>query len=107
MPFRRRRKPRRSPCVTRTDALLGITIEPAKAVAYLQGLELELISQDDASATFRIPTWRVDLKREVDLVEEVCRCTGWMPFPPRRLAGVWGKMNLMPNTMRWPKRGRY
>ncbi|MBT5321465.1 MAG: phenylalanine--tRNA ligase subunit beta, partial [Verrucomicrobiales bacterium] len=49
----------------RTDALLGISIEPAKAVGYLEGLGLETTSSNDDSATFRIPTWRVDLKREV------------------------------------------
>ncbi len=76
---------------TRTDALLGITIEPAKAVAYLQGLELELISQDDASATFRIPTWRVDLKREVDLVEEVCRVHGVDAIPSTPPRGCLGQ----------------
>jgi len=65
----------------RTNALLGIVIEPAKAVEYLQGLDLELLSQDEVSATFRIPTWRVDLKREVDLIEEVCRVHGVDQIP--------------------------
>ncbi len=74
----------------RTDALLGIAIEPAKAVEYLQGLELELVAQDDASATFRIPSWRVDLKREVDLVEEVCRVHGVDAIPATAPRGCLG-----------------
>ena len=65
----------------RTDALLGISIEPAKAVDYLEGLGLETTSSNDDSATFRIPTWRVDLKREVDLIEEVCRVHGVDKIP--------------------------
>jgi phenylalanyl-tRNA synthetase beta chain len=65
----------------RTDALLGISIEPAKAVGYLEGLGLETTSSNDDSATFRIPTWRVDLKREVDLIEEVCRVHGVDKIP--------------------------
>jgi len=66
--------------------LLGIVIEPAKVVEYLHGLDLELLSQDGGSATFRIPTWRVDLKREVDLIEEVCRVhgVGQIPATPPR-----------------------
>ena len=44
----------------RTDELLGIAIGPKKSVAYLQGLQLKLSTQDDLSATFLIPTWRVD-----------------------------------------------
>jgi len=75
----------------RTDALLGISIEPAKAVKYLQGLDLELLSQDEASATFRIPTWRVDLKREVDLIEEVCRVHGVDQIPATPPRGCLGE----------------
>jgi len=76
---------------SRTDALLGIVIEPAKAVGYLQGLDLELLSQDEASATFRIPTWRVDLKREVDLIEEVCRVHGVDQIPATPPRGCIGE----------------
>ena len=74
----------------RTDALLGIAVEPAKAVEYLQGLELELVTQDDAAATFRIPSWRVDLKREVDLIEEVCRVHGVDAIPAAAPRGCLG-----------------
>jgi len=73
-----------------TDALLGITIDPAKAVDYLEGLGLEMTLSDNDSATFRIPTWRVDLKREVDLIEEVCRVHGVDQIPatsPMRCRG--------------------
>jgi phenylalanyl-tRNA synthetase beta chain len=75
----------------RTDALLGIPIEPSKAVAYLEGLGLETILSDDASATFRIPTWRVDLKREVDLIEEVCRVHGVEEIPATPPMGCRGE----------------
>ena len=75
----------------RTDALLGITIESAKAVAYLEGLGLETLSTDDVSATFRIPTWRVDLKREADLIEEVCRVHGVDEIPATPPMGCRGE----------------
>ena len=75
----------------RTDALLGISIEPAIAVKYLQGLDLELLSQDEGSAVFRIPTWRVDLKREVDLIEEVCRMHGVDQIPATPPRGCLGE----------------
>ena len=76
---------------SRTDALLGIVIEPAKAVDYLQGLDLEMLSQDEGSAIFRIPTWRVDLKREVDLIEEVCRVHGVDQIPATSPRGCIGE----------------
>jgi phenylalanyl-tRNA synthetase beta chain len=75
----------------RTDALLGIIIESAKAVGYLEGLGLEVISSGNASATFRIPTWRVDLKREADLIEEVCRVHGVDEIPATPPMGCRGE----------------
>jgi phenylalanyl-tRNA synthetase beta chain len=75
----------------RTAALLGITIEPLKAVGYLEGLGLETVSSDDNAATFRVPTWRVDLKREVDLIEEVCRVHGVDKIPATSPMGCRGE----------------
>jgi phenylalanyl-tRNA synthetase beta chain len=75
----------------RTDALLGISIEPAKAVEYLEGLGLEAVVSDEVSATFRIPSWRVDLKREADLIEEVCRVHGVDQIPAATPMGCRGK----------------
>ena len=75
----------------RTDALLGISIEPAKAVEYLKGLGLEPVASDEISATFRIPSWRVDLKREADLIEEVCRVHGVDQIPATTPMGCLGE----------------
>ena len=75
----------------RMDALLGISIEPAKAVEYLEGLGLEPVASDEISATFRIPSWRVDLKREADLIEEVCRVRGVDEIPATTPKGCRGE----------------
>ena len=75
----------------RTDELLGIAIDPKQSVAYLQGLQLELSAQDDLSATFLIPTWRVDLKREIDLIEEICRLHGIDQIPATPPRGCIGE----------------
>ena len=75
----------------RTNALMGISIEPAKAVEYLEGLGLETILSDEAGATFRIPSWRVDLKREADLIEEVCRVHGVDQIPATTPMGCRGE----------------
>jgi len=76
----------------RTDALLGIAVSPDEQVAALTGLGLETVSRDgDTAATFRIPTVRVDLKREVDLIEEVVRIYGVDKVPstsPRGCVGT-------------------
>ena len=76
----------------KTDQLLGIAVPADKQVASLKGLGLEETARDgDTSATFRIPTVRVDLKREVDLIEEVVRIFGVNNVPstpPRGCVGT-------------------
>src|SRR6185503_21247526 len=42
------------------------------------------------SATFRIPSFRVDLKREVDLIEEITRLYGVDKIPPTAPRGAIG-----------------
>lgn len=76
----------------KTNELLGLDIAPEIQVKYLQNLGLTLLegSAESESASFRIPTNRPDLKREVDLIEEVMRLYGINNItstPPRGLAG--------------------
>ena len=75
----------------RTNALLGIGIPPDEQVAALTGLGLEAVSRDgNTVATFRVPTFRVDLKREVDLIEEVVRIYGVDNIPSTPPSGCVG-----------------
>ncbi|MSU32020.1 MAG: phenylalanine--tRNA ligase subunit beta [Pedosphaera sp.] len=63
----------------RTDALTGTVISPEEQSRILIGLGLVNVTPIGGSvetATWLIPTWRVDLKREVDLIEEVVRVFG-------------------------------
>ena len=75
----------------KTDQLLGLSVPADQQVVSLKGLGLEETARDgDKSATFRIPTARVDLKREVDLIEEVVRIFGVDKVPstpPRGCVG--------------------
>jgi len=73
----------------KTNELLGVDIAPAAQMQFLQrlGLECGLPSPP----TFRIPTFRVDLKREADLIEEIGRLYGVDKIPatpPRGAVGV-------------------
>ncbi|MHB9005585.1 MAG: phenylalanine--tRNA ligase subunit beta [Limisphaerales bacterium] len=81
------------------NALLGLTLQPAEIEYYLGQLGLKLAARKarpvDAPAgpepaVFRIPTWRVDLKREVDLIEEVCRLHGVDQIPSTPPRGAIG-----------------
>jgi phenylalanyl-tRNA synthetase beta chain len=72
------------------EQLLGIPIPAAASVEFLQRLGLTLVKQDQTSAEFRIPSFRVDLKREVDLIEEIARLHGIEKIPATPPRGAIG-----------------
>ncbi len=60
----------------RTDALLGISIPIEDSVGYLRRLQMDVLEETQDHVKVLAPTFRVDLKREVDLIEEVARLFG-------------------------------
>jgi len=74
----------------RADALLGYPIPADEQAAFLRRLECEV---DEAGSvwTVSVPTFRPDLEREVDLIEEVGRLAGYErapeTLPLHRVAG--------------------
>ena len=63
------------------DRLLGIEVPAETVKRIFAGLSLSLISSDPQSCEVEVPTFRVDLEREVDLIEEVCRIYGVEKIP--------------------------
>ena len=61
--------------------LLGIEIPSETCVGILERLGLRCIDRDSASASFEAPSWRPDLLRECDLIEEVARIYGYEHIP--------------------------
>jgi len=57
--------------------VLGIEVDRERVVAILQALGLERLGD----LTFRPPSWRSDLGREIDLIEEVARIHGYEQIP--------------------------
>ncbi|QDU81141.1 Phenylalanine--tRNA ligase beta subunit [Polystyrenella longa] len=69
--------------------LLGIDIDPKTAVEILTVLGLKQVGKTTKTdATFIAPTWRRDLTREVDLIEEVARIYGYDQIPEDRFLPV-------------------
>lgn len=70
--------------------LTGMTITNDGIERILESLGLALAQSDDHSFTVRVPTFRRDLERDVDLVEEVARLHGLdnvpTPLPRSELA---------------------
>lgn len=61
----------------RVKLLLGFEISNDRIINYLEALELKLEKKTDKVLTFKIPFFRKDLSREVDLIEEIIRLHGY------------------------------
>ncbi|HEV2207366.1 MAG TPA: phenylalanine--tRNA ligase subunit beta [Verrucomicrobiae bacterium] len=85
---------------TKVNELLGLELSPEQIEAYLAQLELKVVNRKPRPVeaapgpiepvTIRIPTFRVDLKREIDLVEEVARLYGVERIPASAPRGALG-----------------
>jgi phenylalanyl-tRNA synthetase beta chain len=76
---------------SKTKDLLGIGISHSDQVSFLTKLGLAVTEQSPGVCTFKIPSWRVDLKREVDLIEDIERLHGvekTPATPPRGAIGA-------------------
>lgn len=74
--------------VSRLDKLLGIEITKDEAVKILTGLGLEPKLKDADTLECTTPTWRHDIYREVDLIEEVARSHGYDRIPVQRKISI-------------------
>ena len=76
---------------SKVNQLLGVEISPVTNMQYLRQLGLEVAGEHDGQlCTVRIPTFRVDLKREVDLIEEIARLYGVEKIPATPPRGAIG-----------------
>ena len=65
--------------------ILGIDLPPAEVVRILCALGLLPVGSATAeAATFTPPSWRRDLEREIDLIEEAARIVGYEQIPENR-----------------------
>ena len=67
--------------VSRVNQILGTSISAGEIQTHLNNLQLQV--REDSADSFRVtvPTCRVDLTREIDLVEEVARLHGFHRIP--------------------------
>jgi phenylalanyl-tRNA synthetase beta chain len=75
------------------NRLLGIEVPPEKVKKIFVSLGLTPIGSTGASPSHsfvevEVPTLRVDLEREVDLIEEVCRIYGVEKIPAKRQPSI-------------------
>lgn len=70
---------------SRIARILGIDVSPAVAQDYLRRLGMQVVSSDDQRLQAVPPTFRRDITREIDLVEEVGRVHGYESVSEERL----------------------
>jgi phenylalanyl-tRNA synthetase beta chain len=76
----------------KASELVGVTISTEDQIRHLESLGLQRTPEGEADqqTTFSIPTWRVDLKGEIDLIEEVARLYGVDKIPSTAPRGAIG-----------------
>ena len=75
---------------SKTKDLLGIGISHADQVSFLAKLGFGVVEQQPGECTFSVPTWRVDIKRDTDLIEEIERLNGLNNTPATPPRGALG-----------------
>lgn len=64
------------------DRLLGKKIHVDEITRIFDSLNLKVQESNNRSVTVQVPSYRGDVQRPADLVEEVARCHGYNDFPP-------------------------
>jgi phenylalanyl-tRNA synthetase beta chain len=59
------------------DRLIGKKIEPSLIKEILFNLDIKVTSEIDSNLTLSVPPYRVDVRREADIVEEIIRIYGY------------------------------
>ncbi|HEX7534525.1 MAG TPA: phenylalanine--tRNA ligase subunit beta, partial [Syntrophales bacterium] len=65
----------------RVNEILGTDIDGAEIVSILESLEMTIRAEKDGAYRVTPPTYRVDIAREIDLIEEVARLYGYDRIP--------------------------
>ena len=88
----------------RVPELTSVSVEQTEIMRILSGLGFELIDDSSDRLIFTVPSWRIDVDQEEDLVEEVARHTGFdkiaSELPPSSASGEYQPSELKQRLLR-------
>jgi len=67
--------------VSRIEKVLGDSVPPDEAASLLRAIGFDARVESDDVIRVLKPSWRIDIDREIDLIEEVARLRGYQSFP--------------------------
>ncbi|MDX9720974.1 MAG: phenylalanine--tRNA ligase subunit beta [Myxococcota bacterium] len=81
--------------VERCNSITGLQLSAAQMAELLEGIEIPVQRLDEGRLELRAPTFRFDLEREIDFIEEVVRCYGMDRVPEANPVGALGVEHVL------------
>ncbi len=67
--------------ISRTSALIGVQFTAEKLTEMLESIGMKVAQKEDDKLLVGVPSFRIDIEREADLVEEIARIYGYNKVP--------------------------